>query len=148
MSLDLTQTPPRSVHDKVHGLVQIGRTIDKGKALAHGNVGEYHYNCLMDQAVFAFLGIDHEALLEQIKNAKSDAEIESYVRGFIDKKSSEEIEQWNREWVTHKPEGESLEYFLQLRNSLAPERTDVTSWADLLDLDEKRPVPHRETANV
>jgi hypothetical protein len=29
---------------------------------------------------------------------------------------------------------------------VAPDRTDVTSWADLLDLDEKRPVPQRVAA--
>jgi hypothetical protein len=37
------------------------------------------------------------------------------------------------------------EYFLKLRNEAAPDRTDVTTWADLLDLDEKRTVPKRET---
>ena len=146
--MDLTQTYPRSVHEKLLGLVQIGRTLDKGKAAAHGNVGEYHYNCSMDQAVFGFLGIDHEALLDVIKNAKDDAQIEAYVKPFIDKKSPAEVEAWNREWVTHKPEGKSLEYFLELRNQLAPDRTDVTSWPDLLDLDEKRTVPRRETVSA
>jgi hypothetical protein len=146
--MDLTKQYPRSVHQKLHGLVQIGRTIDKGKALAHGNVGDYHYNCGMDQAVFAFLGIDHEQLLEVIKRAKNDGEIEAYVKTFIDKKSPQELERWNREWVTKKPDGESFTSFQQLRNQVAPDRTDVTSWPDLLDLDEKRSVPIRETANV
>jgi hypothetical protein len=117
--MDLTQTPPTSVKTKLHGLVQIARTIDKGKAKAHGNIGEYHYNCSMDAAVFSFLGIDHEALLDVIKNAKSDQEISDYVGTFI----------------------HSEKYFLQLRSEVAPDRTDVTAWADLLDLDEKRDVP-------
>lgn len=146
--MDLTKTYPRSVHDKWQGLVQLGRTIDKAKATAHGNVGEYHYNCGMDQAVFAFLGMDHEAVLDVVKNAKSDAEIEAYTKTFIDKKSPEEIARWNQEWVSSTPTGESLEYFTQLRSQIAPDRTDVTSWPDLLDLDEKRNVPKRETATV
>jgi hypothetical protein len=146
--MDLTTSYPRSVHDKVFGLVQIGRTIDKGKATAIGKEGEYHYNCSMDQAVFGFLGIDHEKMLDVIKNAKSDADIESYVKGFVDKKSPQEIETWNKEWVTTKPTGDSLNYFLELRNQLAPDRTDVVSWADLLDIDEKRPVPKRETVKA
>ncbi len=141
--MDLTKEFPRSVHAKWHGIVQLGRTVDKGKALAHGNIGDYHYNCPMDQAVFGFLGIDHEALLTVIKNAKNDAEIEAYLAPFIAKKSAQELEQWNHDYVAHKPEGESLEYFINLRNQLAPDRTDVTSWADLLDLDEKRDVPRR-----
>ena len=57
--MDLTKSYPRSVHAKWQGVVQLGRTIDKGRAAASGNLGEYHYNCSMDQAVFAFLGIDH-----------------------------------------------------------------------------------------
>lgn len=144
--MDLTKTFPRSVHERLFGVVQLARTIDKGKALAHGNIGDYHYNCPMDQAIFAFLGIDHQAFLNVIKNAKSDAEIEAYVKPFVEKKSREEIERWNREWVTSKPEGESLTYFLQLRDQIAPGRSDVTSWADLLDLDEKREVPQRTAA--
>ncbi len=146
--MDLTKEYPRSVHQKVGGLVQIGRTIDKAKATAHGNVGEYHYNCGMDQAAFGFVGIDHEALLDKVKNAKNDAEIEAYVKTFIDKKSPEEIERWNREYVSRKPEGESLEYFLNLRKTVAPDRTDVMNWPDLLDLDEKRTVPKRETVSA
>ena len=146
--MDLTKTYPRSVRDKVHGVVQLGRTIDKGKAQANGNIGEYHYNCPMDQAVFEFLGINSDELLGKIKNAKGDAEIEAYLKPFVDKKPSSEIESWNREWLTHKPEGGSLEAFVGIRNQIAPDRTDVTTWADLLDLDEKRPVPKRETSAV
>lgn len=146
--MDLTKTYPRSVHEKVHGVVQIGRAVDKGKAKAHGNLGEYNYECPMDKAVFEFLGIDGDELLRVIKNAKSDAEIEAYLKQFVEKKHDAEIERWNREWVTRKPHGDSLEYFLELRNRIAPDRTDVTSWADVLDLDEKRPVPKREAAAV
>ena len=141
--MDLTKSYPRSVSAKWQGIVQLGRTIDKAKAVAHGNVGEYHYNCGMDQAVFAFLGIDHEAFLEVVRNAKGDAEIEAYTRPFIAKKSAQEIEQWNQEWLGHRPEGESLEYFTKLRASLDPTRTDIVTWPDLLDLDEKRDVPRR-----
>lgn len=144
--MDLTTSYPRSVSEKFLGIVQLGRTIDKGKALAHGNVGEYHYNCPMDAAVFEFLGIDHEQLLEAIKNAKSDADIEAFAAPYIQKKPAAEIERWNHEWLTREPQGESLEYFTQLRDSIDPSRTDVKTWADVLDLDEKRVVPRRDTA--
>ena len=128
----------------------LGRTTDKAKAKAHGNIGEYHYNCPMDAAVFGFLGIDHEAYFETVKNAKSDAEIEAYAKPFVAKKSSAEIADFNKTFVARVPEAgsESAGYFEQLRSQVAPDRTDVTAWADLLDLDEKRPVPIRETASV
>jgi hypothetical protein len=144
--MDLTQEYPRSVHHKLHGVVQLARAIDKGKATANGNVGEYHYDCPMDKAVFSFLGLDAAKLLDVIKNAQSDAEIEAYVAPFVSVKSGDEIEAWNHQWVTTAPTGDSLKYFLELRDQVAPDRKDVTAWADLLDLDEKRPVPERVLA--
>jgi hypothetical protein len=146
--MDLTTSYPASVHTKLHGIVQLQRTIDKGKALAHGTIGEYHYNCPMDKHVFDFLGIDHDALLDVIKSAASDAEISEYVAPYVHAKSAEEIEAFNREWLLHAPEkgSKSEQSFLELRSQVAPDRTDVTAWVDLLDLDEKRPVPHRVAA--
>jgi hypothetical protein len=141
--VDLTKEYPRSVSAKWQGVVQLGRAIDKGKAKARGNLGEYNYDCPMDAAVFEFLGIDGEQLLEVVRNAKGDAEIEAYTRPFVANKSAEEIEQWNKEWLGHKPEGESLAYFTNLRDSIDPSRTDIVTWADVLDLDEKREVPRR-----
>lgn len=144
--MDLTKTYPRSVSEKWLGIVQLGRALDKAKAKAFGNLGEYNYDCPMDKAVFDFLGMDGEEFFNIVKNAKSDAEIEAYAKQFVDKKSPEELERWNNEWLTRR--GDSSEYFIDLRNQVAPDRTDVTSWADLLDLDEKRTVPKRETSAV
>jgi hypothetical protein len=128
----------------------LARTTDKAKAVAHGNVGEYHYNCPMDQGVFSFLGIDQAAFLDVVKNAKSDAEIDAYVKTFAEKKSPAEIAAFNEHFLASKPEpGSQAEgSFLSLRNAVAPDRTDVTLWADLLDLDEKRTVPKRTAAAV
>jgi hypothetical protein len=145
--MDLTKEYPRSVRDTWQGVVQLGRTIDKGKAEARGNVGEYHYNCPMDQAVFRFLAMDNERLLDAIRSARSDAEIEAFTDPFVAAKSRDEIDRWNREWLSHEPEGPSREAFLDLRGQIAPDRGDVTTWPDLLDLDEKREVPRR-TASV
>ncbi len=141
--MDLTKSYPSSVKTKLNGIVQLQRTIDKGKAAAHGNIGEYHYNCPMDVAVFEFLGIDHQALLDKIKSTKSDQEINDYVAPFIHKKSAADIDAWNAMWLKAGPDkgSDSETFFVNLRNEIAPDRPDVTGWADLLDLDEKRPVP-------
>jgi hypothetical protein len=148
--MDLTTSYPRSVKEKIAGVVMIARTTDKAKAKAHGNIGEYHYNCPMDVAVFGALDIDHEKFLQVVTDAKSDAEIEAFVQAHVDKKSPEEIAAFNESFLQYKPAPgtDSEKYFLELRSQVAPDRTDVTAWADLLDLDEKRPVPKRETASV
>jgi len=146
MNVDLTKSYPRSVHEKMLGLVQLARTIDKAKAKLAGKLGEYNYDCPMDKGLFAFLGITGDELLEMVRTSKDDRELEERLRPIIARKTPEEIERWNHEWVTRKPEGEAWEYFVQARNQIAPDRTDVTTWADLLDLDEKRPVPVRTAA--
>ncbi|MBV8152445.1 MAG: DUF5069 domain-containing protein [Candidatus Eremiobacteraeota bacterium] len=146
--MDLTKTYPRSVREKHLGIVQLGRTIDKGKAQAAGTVGEYRYDCPMDKHLFEFLGMDGDELLSAIQKAKSDADIDAYVQPYLKKKSADEIERFNKEWLEHGPApgGDSEKYFLELRSQVAPDRTDVTAWADLLDLDEKRAVPRRVAA--
>ena len=142
---DLTTTYPRSVRDKVAGVVQVGRAIDKGIAHANGLNGEYNYDCPMDKGVFGFLGIDGNALLDVIKNAQSESEIEAYVKPYVAKKTPQEIEAFNQEFLSHGPQpgSDAEKYFLELRDQAGPGRTDVTTWPDLLDLDEKRNVPQR-----
>jgi len=144
--MDLTTSYPRSVREKHLGLVQVARTIDKGKASLAGKLGEYRYDCPMDQHLFEFLGIKGDALLDAIK--KGDAATDEFFKAAIEKKSAGDIEKFNREWLEYGPApgSDGEKYFLELRGQVAPERTDVTAWADLLDLDEKRPVPQRAHA--
>ncbi len=145
---DLTTSYPRSVRDKCLGLVQLGRAVDKGIATAEGRNGEYNFDCPMDNGVFGFLGVDGKALLEVIKKANSESDIEAYLKPFVAKKTPEQIQAFNEEFVTHAPEpgSDGEKYFLNLRSEAAPGRTDVTTWTDLLDLDEKRQVPQRALA--
>jgi hypothetical protein len=146
--MDLTKTYPASVRETMHGIVQLKRTVDKGKAVAAGTAGEYNYDCPMDKHLFEFLGIDGTELLDVIKSASGDAEIGDFVAPYVHAKSDEEVDAFNKAWLAYAPEaGSDAEtYFLQLRGQVAPERTDVKAWADLLDLDEKRSVPHRVAA--
>lgn len=145
--MDLTSSYPRSAKDTIAGVAMIARTTDKAKAKARGNIGDYHYNCPMDANVFSFLGIDHEKFLQVVADAKDDGEIEAFVNGYASKKKPAEIAAWNAGFLqaVPAPGSDSEKYFLDLRSQLAPDRTDIRAWPDLLDLDEKRAVP-RKTA--
>jgi hypothetical protein len=142
---------PRSVHEKYLGIVQLARTIDKAKMVARGTIGEYHYNCPMDQALFAEFGIDStkfaEIVADGVKNASHAPALEAYLKPLIYKKTAVDLERFNRKVLNDPPTGVSLATFNALRAKVAPDRTDVTTWPDLLDLDEGRVVPKR-TAGV
>jgi Domain of unknown function (DUF5069) len=146
--MDLTKTAPRSVNEVMLGIVQLARTTDKAKALAHGSIGEYKYDCPMDQGLFDYLEMDPKAFLSAVKEAKNDSEIEAYAKTFVAKKDPRNVEAFNKKWLSAQPTGESLKHFEELRSKIAPSRTDVVSWPDLLDLDEGRLVPHRETVHT
>ncbi|MGA3037366.1 MAG: DUF5069 domain-containing protein [Vulcanimicrobiaceae bacterium] len=144
--MDLTKSYPRSVREKHLGLVQVARTIDKGNASLEGKLGEYKYDCPMDVHLFEFLGLKGNDVLEAIK--KGSTATDQIFQNAISKKSAADIEKFNREWLEYGPAAGSdgEKYFLELRGQVAPDRTDVTAWADLLDLDEKRPVARRVPA--
>jgi len=101
----------------------------------------------MDQALFTEFGIDGKKLAavvsDVVKNGSHAPAIEAYLKPLVQKKSQIELERFNRDTLGRKPTGESLTHFEALRTKIAPDRTDVTSWPDLLDLEEGRPVPKR-----
>jgi hypothetical protein len=141
--MDLTKATPRSVSSMMLGIVQLARTTDKAKALVHGNIAAYKYDCPMDHGLFEYLGMEPEAFLTVVRGAKNDSEIEAYAKTFVAKKDPRNIEAFNKKWLSAVPTGESLEHFEELRSQIAPSRTDVVSWSDLLDLEEGRTVQHR-----
>ncbi len=121
--------------------------IDKCRAILAGTEGDYIYPCPMDQRLLDFAGITAEQFSKAV-GGKDDAAVGEWFKKTAKPHSAAEIEQWNEKFLARGPDtDEKRAYFKQQRDAIDPARTDITSWADLLDLDEKRPVPKR-TANV
>jgi len=57
LAKDLTKEPPRSPRDRLGGYVILARTTDKCRALLGGHIGEYHYDCPLDNMLFGFKGV-------------------------------------------------------------------------------------------
>ena len=91
MNSTTTNAYPRSVHEKYLGVVQLARTIDKAKMVANGTIGEYIYDCPMDQALFAEFGIDGKKLSaiasDVAKNTTHLPNIEAYVKPLVQQKT-------------------------------------------------------------
>src|SRR5260221_13789994 len=77
---DLTQRPPRSMRSRLGGFALLPRILDKGRATLAGKNGEYTYNSPTDQHLLRFLGLDLEALLEELAKGKVAGEILEWVR--------------------------------------------------------------------
>ena len=140
--MDLRKTVPRSPKDKMLGLVSLKRTIDKAKAHNEGHLGEYDYDCPHDRPLFEFLGTNGDEFARKVQELDSDQAIAEWIqREHLRKKTPADIERFNEERMRWHPDPAHQGHYDDLRKSVAPERDDVSTWFDLLDLDEHRPVP-------
>ncbi|MBI3597040.1 MAG: DUF5069 domain-containing protein [Nitrospirae bacterium] len=141
--LDLTRQFPRSPRERLGGYAHLARMIDKARAKAAGTVGEYIYPCPLDHMLLEFLKIDPNAFYEAVQN-QDDRELLAWLNNDATARSPEEVEAWNQTFLNRKPRNEeSQRRFNEIRDRLAPHRTDITAWPDLLDLEEGRDVPVR-----
>lgn len=142
-ALDLTREFPRSPQERLGGYAHLARMADKARAKAAGTLGEYIYPCPLDKALLDFLGIDPEAFLKTAA-ARDDAGVIDWVGRNAKVHTPEQIDAWSRAFLSRTPDNEeSRQRFLKTRERVAPNRTDITGWIDLLDLEEGRPVPQR-----
>src|SRR3954452_18121882 len=78
---DLTKEPPRGPKTKLGGYVILGRTIDKCRALLWGNIGEYHFDCPLDNMLFGWKGIKGDDVKAVVEPGASDEQMVKRVGG-------------------------------------------------------------------
>lgn len=142
--MDLRSHYPRSVRERLAGYVHLPRMLDKCRAVLAGTQGEYIYPCPMDRRLLEFAGITPEQFQEAVRSNPTDQAVAHWFRKTAAPHAREEIEAWNEEFLAREPDDEEKrDHFRKLRDAIDPTRTDILAWADLLDLEEQRPVPRR-----
>src|SRR5947209_18096259 len=94
---DLTKEAPRSPRLRVGGYAILGRTIDKCRALVAGKIGEYHFDCPLDNTLFGFKGVKGDDCKAQIENGASDQQMAEWLDQSGEKKTPDEIKRWSDE---------------------------------------------------
>ncbi len=134
---DLTKTAPRSPRVRVGGFVILGRTIDKCRALLGGDIGEYHFDCPLDNVLFGFKGIKGDAFKEQVSSGASDEAMAEWVTSNGTSKSADEIKGWSdsMEKVTLVNDPEKKAYFIGECEKLGldPYKTSLFEWLEADD---------------
>jgi hypothetical protein len=119
--------------------------IDKCRALQAGMQGDYVYPCPLDQRLLQFAGMSVETFAREV-SSRTDQEMVDWFEIHARPHTPAEIEAWNEMMLTTGPDTEEKWiYFKKTRDAIDPRRTDITTWADLLDLDEQRVVPSRNS---
>jgi hypothetical protein len=133
---DLTEHPPRSVRVRIGGYAHLARLLDKARASIAGKVAGYHYNCSLDQKLFAFTGITADAMLAEIKTGKSDLEILTWINATTTRHPFEVVA-WSS-WIEQVGPGsaEGHEWIAGVIKGNKSARDDIRSFAEMLDLDD------------
>jgi hypothetical protein len=123
---------------RLGGFAILPRMLDKGRALLAGAVGEYKYACPLDQQFLHFVGIDPEALKQQLAAGKGDAEILDWIMANARQpRTPSEIAAWSAGQEQSAPtDVDKRKYFNEIHAKVAPHRNDIATWFDLLDLDD------------
>ena len=139
--MDLTQFIPRSPKNKLAGIVMIPRMLDKARAYNNKSLGEYIYPCPLDQTILDFLGIDHNKLTYQAQKL-TDEEIELWINEMLSNKSINDKENINKKLLERKPNTkESINRFNLIRDKINPSIKNVTTWVELIELEERQITP-------
>ena len=137
--MDLTKQFPRGPRERAIGVAMLARTIDKARAKLAGTLGEYYFDCPMDRQLFATLGIDADAFLDAVLRSPDDWGVIEWLKRRGALPSAAVLAAHNQaieSWAPKTPEGRIR--FEASREKVAPGRSDIMTWTDLIDVEEGR----------
>jgi hypothetical protein len=112
--------------------------LDKGRATIAGLNGEFNFDCPLDQQFTSFVGITGNDLKEQLAKGLGDGEILDWINANAKiKRCPFEIASWTS-WQDQRvaTDLEMRQFFNEYHQQIAPSRTDVATWFDILDIDD------------
>lgn len=140
LSLDLSNTYPRSPRQTVGGFVIAGRTLDKCRAALSGTNGDYHYDCPLDNQFFDFAGITADEFKAFVATGADDEAVAAWITEQATPAGIEVIK-WNNKMrglrIAEMPD--PLQEFLEgYIPEFLPENKPVYVWFDVYDIEEER----------
>lgn len=134
---NLTQEAPRSPKATVGDYVILGRTIDKCRALLWGDIGEYHFDCPLDNMLFGWKGIKGDDFKAVVERGATDEEIARWVDTNGTHKSNEEKRAWREEMLRTNPyhDPEKRDWYVDNVSPLGldPASTPLFDWLEADD---------------
>ena len=134
---DLTKEAPRSAHERVGGYVILARTYDKCRALLWGNIGEYHFDCPLDNMLFGWKGVKGDDFKAEVERGATVEEVAKWLDTHGDKKTPEEVAAWSDQMVAANPydNPEKRDWFVEQVKpyGLDPTNTTLFQWLDVDD---------------
>ena len=143
----MTQPYPRSPKVMVGGMAHLARLFDKIHLRHAGQIQDYNYLAVgFDKYLLDLLQIKGEELEKRVLEGGTDDELLAWVRTHGRPLTEEELGQWNDRILSGGPKDEAGRQRFQnrLAEVAAKRRVSVeqlprvTTWADIIELDEGR----------
>ena len=134
---DLTKQAPHSPRERTGGFAIADRTTDKCRASIAGTLGEYHYDCPLDNMLFSFKGITGAQFKTAVQAAKNYQDIGTWLLANGTKKTPAEIKAWSDEVeagsIMKDPEKRAFFTEACKKLGLDPEKTSLFDWLEADD---------------
>jgi len=96
VDLDLTKQAPHSPRERLAGFVIAIRAVDKCLASLVGKLGQYHYDCPLDNSLFSFKGITGEQFKGAVRTSRDFEEIGIWLHANGTPKTADDRESFRR----------------------------------------------------
>ncbi len=141
LARDLSKEPPRSPRETLGGYVIAARVLDKCRAFLNNTLGEYDFDCFMDNLFFGFAGIQAEAFKNFVATGASDEEVGAWIQANATQKDRMEVVKWNNHAraMTPKLLPDNVQLFMEgyiAQN--VPKHRPIYHVFDIFDLEEGR----------
>ena len=132
---------PRSPRETFGGYVIAARTLDKCRASIAGKLGEYKFDCPLDNFFFGFTEITADSFREFVSTGADDDSVAEWIETNARPRERREIIQWNNDMrakrICDLPV--ELQEFLEgYIPQFLPSSRPVYVWFDVYDIEEER----------
>ena len=135
---DLSKEAPTSPRVRVGGYVILARMADKGRATIAGTVGDFHFDCPLDNYLFGFKGVKGEDVKKLLEGGASNEEIAAWLDANGEPKTEEEKQAFSDSLEAARPYDveEKKEWFIGVCKEAGIDPATSTLF-DYLDADDK-----------
>jgi hypothetical protein len=134
---DLSKQAPHSPRERIGGFAIACRAVDKCRASLAGALGEYHYDCPLDNHLFSFKGVTVDQFKAAVKAAKNYDDVGIWLLANGTAKTPPEIEDWSDDQEAGSPmkNPEKRARFIENchRLGLDPDKTTTFDWLEADD---------------
>jgi hypothetical protein len=134
---DLSKQAPHSPRERIAGFVIASRTTDKCRASLAGTLGEFHYDCPLDNMLFSFKGITGEQFKTAVAASTTYEEVGAWLQANGTAKTAAEIKTWSDEMEAGSPmkNPEKRSYFIESCSQLGlnPQMNTTFDWLEADD---------------